>query len=62
MKAYIVTYLRKNNTKVQVLVLRDADMLKSDVMLWQQVAATDEEYLAMLGIEPLTESVVVALN
>lgn len=61
MKAYIVTYLQKNGTRKQVLVLRDADMIATGTLLEEQVAKTDTEFGQITHIEKLTESVVIEL-
>lgn len=61
MNAHIVTYLQKDGTRKQVLVLRDAEMIASGKLLAEQVAATDTKFAEIIGLEKLKESVVIDL-
>lgn len=61
MKAYQVTYLRKNGSRTKVLVLRDADTITTGQLIDEQVAASDSLFAQVVHIERLTESVVYAL-
>lgn len=63
MRVYQVVYLRKNNTKKTVIVLRDesASVSIGGSNLDEQIAATDDKFAQIVGIERLHDPVVIEL-